>query len=279
MNDVNKDRSPNRTFLVGLARAAAGAILFSLPLQMTMEMWQLGFSMNPWRLALFSLLSIPLLVGLSHVIGFERTFDWIDDVVDALVALFVAFVTSTIILLLIAVLQPGMRLPEIVGKIELQMIPASIGALLAQSELGEESGEDETQEERASSYFGELFLMAIGALFLSFSIAPTEEVILIAHRMSDWHGLSLLLTSLVLMHCFVYAVEFKGTESAPHGASFIEVFLKFTVVGYAIAVLMAFYGLWTFGRTEGLAIEEVAMISIVLGFPASLGAAAARLIL
>jgi len=34
----------NKTFLVGLARAFAGAILFSFPILMTMEMWSLGFA-------------------------------------------------------------------------------------------------------------------------------------------------------------------------------------------------------------------------------------------
>jgi hypothetical protein len=34
----------NRVFLVGLGRAFGGALIFSLPMLMTMEMWWLGFS-------------------------------------------------------------------------------------------------------------------------------------------------------------------------------------------------------------------------------------------
>ena len=34
--------TPNRDYAYGLARALAGAILFGLPLLMTMEMWSLG---------------------------------------------------------------------------------------------------------------------------------------------------------------------------------------------------------------------------------------------
>ena len=34
--------TPNRDYACGLARALAGAILFGLPLLMTMEMWSLG---------------------------------------------------------------------------------------------------------------------------------------------------------------------------------------------------------------------------------------------
>ena len=43
----------DRSFLVALARAFAGALIFGLPLLMTMEMWALGFYMEPLRLALF----------------------------------------------------------------------------------------------------------------------------------------------------------------------------------------------------------------------------------
>ncbi len=63
----------SRRFALGLVRAFGGAILFSFPMLMTMEMWWLGFYMDPLRLALFILLAIPLLVGLSYYAGFEPT--------------------------------------------------------------------------------------------------------------------------------------------------------------------------------------------------------------
>ncbi|MBA3444346.1 MAG: DUF2391 family protein [Gemmatimonadales bacterium] len=59
-------REANRRFALGLVRAFGEAILFSFPMLMTMEMWWLGFYMSPTRLALFILLDIPLLVGLSY---------------------------------------------------------------------------------------------------------------------------------------------------------------------------------------------------------------------
>ena len=51
-----------RRFGIDLARACAGPLIFSLPMLMTMEMWWLGFYMSRFRLALFLLLVIPLLV-------------------------------------------------------------------------------------------------------------------------------------------------------------------------------------------------------------------------
>src|SRR5690606_30839814 len=68
-------------------RAAGGALLFSLPMLMTMELWQLGFYLGPARLLALLVSALPLLVFLSRYIGFERTRGWRDDVLDALIAL------------------------------------------------------------------------------------------------------------------------------------------------------------------------------------------------
>ena len=46
-----------REFAVGDRPRVAGALLFALPLLMTMEMWWLGFHMEPWRLILMLALS------------------------------------------------------------------------------------------------------------------------------------------------------------------------------------------------------------------------------
>jgi uncharacterized membrane protein len=81
------------------------------------------------------------------------------------------------------------------------------------------------------------------------------------------------------MHAFVYAVEFRGQSDIPPGTPQWSVFLRFTVVGYAVALLVSAYVLWTFGRTDGLAVGRLIIVSLVLGFPAAVGAAAARLIL
>lgn len=55
-----------------LGRAFGGALIFALPLLMTMEMWYLGFYLGPWQIAQFALLMVPMLAGLSHFAGFRR---------------------------------------------------------------------------------------------------------------------------------------------------------------------------------------------------------------
>jgi putative integral membrane protein (TIGR02587 family) len=265
--------------LVGLARGFGGALIFALPMLMTSEMWALGFHMDRWRLALLLVLNIPLLTMLSFHAGFEETFDFGEDLRDACIAYGIGIVASALFLALFGIVEPGQPVGEIVGKIAVQSVPASIGALLGRSQLGGGRAY-QPRGGRTPGYLSELFLMAIGALFLGLNVAPTEEMVLISYKMTEWHILALIGLSLLLMHGFVYAVEFRGGEVAVASQRLSgRAFVRFTLVGYAIALLISFYVLWSFGRTEDMSFTQMVMAVSVLGFPAAIGAAAARLIL
>ncbi len=269
----------NKDYALGLARAFGGAIIFSLPLLMTMEMWFLGFHMDRLRLFLFLILNFVMLVGLSRFAGFEQTERTIDDVMDALAALGVGVIASCVTLGIFGILTPQMPLDELIGKVAVQSVPASFGAMIARKQLS--SGHDEEAEnaaEEAAGYGGQLFLMMAGALFLAFNMAPTEEMILISLKMSPWHSIVLALLSILILHAFVYGVGFAGQEALPEGRGFGAIFLGYTIAGYAIALLVSLYVLWTFGRTDGADLNQIVTMAGVLGFPAALGAAIARLV-
>lgn len=272
------DREANARFGRGLARACAGAVIFGLPLLMTMEMWWLGFHMPPGRIALLTALFLPFLVALSWHAGFEPTFSWRDDVVDALVAYAVGIAAGFLVLVLLGVIDRETTLGDAVGKVALQAIPASVGALLAQSLLGQKEP-DQDLRGGTSGYGSEVFVMAVGALFLAFNLAPTDEMLAIGLRASDWHTLALMVVALALMHAFVYSVAFRGGHDRPPQASAWSLFLRFTVVGYALALVLSAAILWFFGRLEGLSLLNAIKATVVLAFPAAIGAAAARLIL
>ncbi|UUP16767.1 TIGR02587 family membrane protein [Nitratireductor thuwali] len=273
------DLAGRRKILLGLGRGFGGALVFGLPMLMTMEMWWLGFYMDRFRLALLLVMNMPLLVLLSHHSGFEPTSSWYDDLRDMAIAYGIGILVSLVVLATFGIITYRMPVDEIVGKVALQAVPASIGAVLGRSQLGGSEMEP-AQETEQVNYASELFIMAVGALFLSLNVAPTEEMVLISYHMTQWHALMLMVLSIVLMHMFVYALEFRGTEpSLPADTPLWSAFLRFTVTGYAIALLISLYVLWTFGRTDGAALMQVAMAAIVLGFPAAIGAAAARLIL
>lgn len=263
-----------QAFVLGLGRGIGGALLFALPMQMTMEMWELGFSMERWRLVLLLILTIPLLIGISHRIGFEKTYTWMQSARDSMIAYAIGIISSAMLLSLFSIITTDMPAQELTGKIALQAVPASIGALLGRSQLG---GSDDNQKK--SSYAGELFLMAVGALFLNLNVAPTEEMILISYKMTAWHALLTILLSVLLTHIFVYAVSFKRGHALSDDTPWWHAMVRFSMPSYAIALLISLYCLWTFGRLDGSGIMPMVMSMIVLAFPGAIGAAAARLIL
>ena len=244
---------------------------------MTMETWQLGFHMDRLRLALLLVMNVPVLVGLAYYLGFEESTDLLDATVDAFVALVVAATLATVVLYVLGVLRTDTPANEWVGTVALQTVTGSIGALLAQSQFGRAS--DKNDKRRPGGSVAEYFFMAAGALFLSANIAPTEEIVLIAHMMSPWHTMALLAVSLLVMHAFVYALEFKGQHEHTAGATPFGEFASFTVVGYLIALAISAYMCWSFGRFDGMSFAVALQMSFVLAFPAAVGAAAARLVL
>lgn len=224
-------------------------------------------------------LNFVVLVILSRFGGFERTSTLVEDMLDGLAAYGVGIIASAVVLALFGVLKPAMPIDEMAGMIAIQSVPGSFGAMIARKQLGAgESDENAEHEARSAGYAGQLFLMMAGALFLAFNVAPTEEMILIGFKMTPWHSLALIAVSLALLHALVFSVGFAGQEEAPKGYGFDRRFLIYTVPGYAIALLVSFYTLWTFGRADGGDIGAIAATVVVLGFPAAIGAAVARLV-
>ncbi|MBP2550666.1 putative integral membrane protein (TIGR02587 family) [Neorhizobium galegae] len=277
--------SPTQKFTIGLLRGAAGALIFGIPMLMTMELWSLGFSMSRQRLLLLLLVNIPLLVVLAHRIGFERTFTLREAVRDATIAYGLGIVTSAAVLSLLGILTVDMPANEWLGKVALQSVPASIGAMLGRSQLGgsdpdeDEEEDEEPEPELSTGYFGELFMMGIGALFLGLNVAPTEEIILISYKMTPWHSLAAILVSIALMHGFVYAVAFRGTHQLDEKTPNWHALVRFTLPGYVVTSLISLYVLWTFGRLDDTGWTQVMMSMVVLNFPGAVGAASARLVL
>ncbi|MGK2909951.1 MAG: DUF2391 family protein [Sphingobium sp.] len=115
-------------YLAGLARGFGGALIFAFPLLMTMEMWALGFHMDPARLALFLALGLPFVFSLAYYAGFRKAEGRINDLLDALAALAIGFVVSLAMLALFGVIHWDGPLEANVGKVALQAIPAAMGA-------------------------------------------------------------------------------------------------------------------------------------------------------
>lgn len=270
-----------RAFARELARAAGGALIFALPLLMTEEMWHLGAELDRFRLLVLLALTPPLLAGLCRYIGFRRDLGWRDAALDGLVAYAVGATVAAATLALLGRLdQPS---AASAGTVALLAVPAAIGAALARSQLGDQPDPAEDPNAAQSNgdrpgYAAELVLMAAGALFLTLNIAPTMEVEELARGMGPARALATVAVSLALLEAFVYALGFAGQEERRAVPRRREL-LSFTVAGYALAFLISLLMLWVLGRTDGEAVTAVTRMAVTLALPASLGVAAARLIL
>ncbi|ASV88541.1 hypothetical protein CES85_3674 (plasmid) [Ochrobactrum quorumnocens] len=269
-------------FFTGLARGLAGALLFALPMLMTMEMWELGLYANPVRLLVLCVLNIPLLLGLAYRIGFERSISWSQSARDAVIAYALGILLSVLILWLFGLLESELAFSHIVAMVGFQAVPASIGALLGRSQLGmrsENEDSDRGEYEGEAGYFNELFMMVIGALFLGLNVAPTEEMILIAYKIVPLQTLLIALISIAIMHGFVYSIHIRGGHRTEQGTPWWHTFLRFTLTGYVLAFMTSAYILWTFERLDSTSISQTLTTIVVLSFPAAVGAASARLVL
>lgn len=271
MSAVAARKSQEAGYVRDLGRAFGGALLFSLPLLMTMEMWALGHAATPERRLAFVVVSLPVLFGLAHYAGFSARRGALNNLLDTLTALAAGFVTAGGLLALFNVLDRS-SLASAVGQVSLQAVPAALGALVARRQLSNGGGEG---DEDQASYPGELFLMLAGALYFAMNLAPTEEMRLIAYRTTPLGALGVLLLSIVLLHLIVFEAGFAGQEEKE---SPLRAFIDFTLPGYALCLVASFAMLWTFGGLDGHGLQSLVANVVTLAFPAAIGAAAARLL-
>lgn len=257
-----------------LGRAFAGGLLFALPVLMTMEMWRVGVAIPPSRLALLVVVSVVLVVGLAHHFGFLAggRVGAAGAGLEGATALLVGLAAAGVVLLLMSVVQPLQSWREALSVVAVEALPAAVGASFARSMLGEGSRRGGQRQ----AYHQELLVMTAGVVVFVSSIAATEEVVLLAAKMSALDALGLAAFTLVVMHGFVYAFEFKGSPPARGG--FGRAFLAFTVVGYVLALAVSAYLLWTFGRYSGTGLQASVLQMVVLALPGGLGAGAARVV-
>lgn len=260
---------------LGIGRAVGGAVLFSLPLLMTMEMWWIAYYLPSLNLASLLIVSIPLFYGVSTVIGFRSGSSVMDNLIDVFAAYAFGFAISFIILFLFNSVSGSLAAGANFTVVALMAIPASLGALLGRSELGK--GEHDPTSQK--SYRDELVVLATGALFLALAVAPTEEIVLISHQMSGWHTLGLFVVTLIIMLAFAIGCSYSLSEGPLGRFVTIPSLINFCGTVFLISLLISLFLLWVFGHADEMQLTELIPMLVTLLFPAGVGAAAAKLII
>lgn len=283
--------------LMEYGRGIAGGLIFSLPLIYTVEMWTTGFTAQPYSLIIYILITFMLLLGYNNYSGTRNEGTFKDLCHESIEEIGLAFVTSFIFLLLISQINFGMSLMEIIGKVVIESMVVAIGISVGTAELGQgneeneegpkengdssehakgDSGEGEKEDEEGNSLTSLIVLSVCGAVLFASSVAPTEEILIIAVSNGPIHLIFMLAAALLLSVVITFFSDFIGSRKGDIGFSDMAFH---TIVGFLAAIMSSFLLLWFFGRIDGYGHEIIIAQVIILTVPGIIGASAGRLLI
>ncbi|MEC4804168.1 MAG: TIGR02587 family membrane protein [Jaaginema sp. PMC 1079.18] len=288
--------SPWKRELKELAGGASGGFLFGIPLLYTLEVWSIGsYVQPPILLAVLGLTFVAIFL-LNQVEGFRRSrrSSLLDAAAESVEAIALGLICATAILVLLQRITPTTSLMESLGKIVFETIPFAVGVTLSQVILSGEpqfQTKAESQKKMQTSHpkvirnsfnfletFTDLSATVIGALIIGFSIAPTDEVSLLAAPTSPPWLLAIMGTSLLISYSIVFTSGFTDQSKRQQQKGIFQHPLAETVFSYLVALIMSALMLWFFQR---LSFQDPFLLwirqTIILGLPASIGGAAGRL--
>lgn len=269
-------------------RGMAGALLvLGISFAYTAETWRLAVDIPVFHLFGFVVAGLALVVLITRSVGFRSEEDtetgetdaglrrnggsplWVEFTEIVFQSLFIGYAT----LALLGVIDLQTPFPVVVRMGLLQVVPLAVGAALANELL---SGD---QEEIPEAGFPQnLGVFALGAIFFSAPIAPTGEIGLIAAQI-DWIRVGVLLVvTFSVTYLMLYELEFRGQSRRLQGRSRWRQVGQ-TCIVTVVGLLVAFGLLVALGGIESEPITTWARRTVVLAFPAAVGASGARVIL
>jgi putative integral membrane protein (TIGR02587 family) len=120
----------------------------------------------------------------------------------------------------------------------------------------------------------------LGAVIIGASIAPTDEIPMIASTLSSPWLLALIASSLLISYIIVFEASFGAQTMRWSQPGLFQSPISETLASYLIALLTSFLMLWLFQllRAED-PLSQWVSYTIILGLPATIGGAAGRLAL
>lgn len=276
----NSAKSINES-LKEYARGITGGLLFSLPMLYTMELWWSGFLASPFRLTVYLFVGFLLLLAYNHYVGLRKQHTLLEGVSESVEELGLGLLLTAFVLWLTDRIAPGMSLSEVSGKIIVEAVTVAIGISVGKAQLGSNGGkEEEDNAEKKKTHFGrEINIAMCGAVLIAANVAPTEEIVVIALETENFKLFIMALVSMLLGGGVLYYINFRGTKQRIKKPTSKYEALAGTFIMYAIALVSSAFMLWFFGRFDGISLRGIIAESVVLGFPATLGASAGRLLI
>ena len=264
-------------------RGITGALLVvGLTFHYTMETWWLGWTLPMTYLLGYAVVGLAIVVAITRIVGFHRTEQnaaeernpkWM-VLVDFAEILLQSFVAAYVILLVLGVIDFGTSLNLVVRLGLIEVAPLGFGAAMANRLFGSTNQEE---AEKEMQFPKNVALFAVGAIFIAATIAPTQEMELIAAHMGWLRHLLLVMLTIVLVYLLLYELGFEGQRGRSHRNWRMELGTTFLV--YFVGAVMSFLLLTGFGHFANATVALMYQETVVLAFPASLGAAGAQVVI
>lgn len=280
------------TELQAILQGAAGGFLFGIPLLYTVEVWSIGSATEPWWLLAVLAITLVVVWLLTQVEGFRKTLTLnpLEAVLESIEAVGIGVACAAIALILLQRITLATPLSEILGKLVFEGMPFSLGVALARSTLSNNSlrlrrrvtlarAPSSTTLSKLQDALVDFDATLIGAVLIAFSVAPTEEVPLIAASLSSLWLVMVMAASLGLSYTIVFASGFTDRAERQQRGLLLSPGTE-TLVAYLVALLASVTMLVLFRQLHpGDPWQEWLSDTLVLGLPASVGGAAGRILI
>lgn len=266
-------------------RGLAGAFLLGIPLLFTMEMWWIGEYLNTAHL--LSLLGFALVMNfaLAKVAGFRRDRPIFGAMEEALDAVAIGAAGSIIVLAVLNRISWNEPFESNLGMIVLQTVPLSIGAsvsniLFSKVEDNGQGFSHQRKRAEGSTVFQrtltDIGATVAGATIIGFSIAPTDEIPMLANELGFANEFALIVVTLIITYAIVFSSGFDPQgEIQDHGI--FQRPMTETTMSYVVALILSFVMLMLFDQVSiDEPISHIVSQTLVLGLPAAVGGAAGR---
>ncbi len=275
-------------------RGIAGGLLFGVPLLYTMEVWWLGQTAEPRRALLsLALTMVPvfLLVASS---GFRSAPDLtrLDVLVDAVTVVGLGHLSVAVVLVMLQRITLDTPFTTAAQMIVFEAAPFAIGAAVAREVFSRSTDQPPRQghqtllrgghngvKEGARGTVRDLGATAVGALFIAMSIAPTDEIPMLAAGIEQPWLAALIVASLLVTYAIVFAAGFSDEGRRRQQTGVLQRPITETAVAYLVSLTISGLMLWFFGNLDtGVPVGAALARTVVLSLPASIGGAAGRLV-
>jgi putative integral membrane protein (TIGR02587 family) len=280
-----------KTEVKDLIRGISGGFLFGIPLMYTMEVWWIGSYTEPLLMLGVIAVTFLVIILLNQTDGFRKNSSnsFMQIVMDSVEALAIGLISAAFMLFLLQEVTGETPLDESLGKIIFEAVPFSLGVALARTLISggneEESDEEQPQlsgrerkKQRYQATLADIGATAIGALFIAFNIAPTDEIPTLAAVATAPWLLAIIAASLIISYGIVFVADFTTQQKRLQQEGLFQNPLVETVVSYLISLALAAFMLWFFHRLSVVdPWQSWLRYTILLGLPATIGGAAGRI--